>query len=88
MPNALPGTSAPNSNALSSSHQSGTPPKWHVTPLGRAVYASSLPAATALRIHARLEVAMELLVLGDPLHLLFCLIDEHPFCIVSWPEWA
>ncbi|KAF6260432.1 hypothetical protein COO60DRAFT_891418 [Scenedesmus sp. NREL 46B-D3] len=61
---------------------------WELTPLGRAVVASTLPPDLGLLLHSRMSNLMSCLVLGGHLHLLFMLQPDPLFTIYDWNHWA
>lgn len=64
------------------------PPFWAPTPMGRAVYDSGLATTTGMRLYDELSKAEAGLVLGEPLHLVYIIMPEHPFKIFGWSHWG
>lgn len=64
------------------------PPAWAPTPMGRAVYDSGLATNIGMRLYDELSKAEAGLVLGEPLHLVYIIMPEHPFKIFGWPHWG
>lgn len=56
--------------------------------MGRAVYDSGLPTDVGVRLYDELSRAEEGLVLGEPLHLMYVIMLEHPFKIYGWGYWG
>lgn len=64
------------------------PPAWAPTPMGRAVYDSGLATNIGMRLYDELSKAEAGLVLGEPLHLVYIIMPEHPFKIFGWSHWG
>jgi hypothetical protein len=61
---------------------------WRPTHKGRAVYDSGLPLELGMRLYAELAAASSGVVLGQPLHLMYLCLLEHPFVITNWGRWG
>ena len=56
--------------------------------MGRAVYDSGLPTDIGMKLYDELSKAEAGLILGEPLHLVFIIMLEHPFKIFGWSHWG
>ena len=56
--------------------------------MGRAVYDSGLPTNIGVKLYDELSKAEAGLVLGEPLHLMYIIMQEHPFTIFGWSYWG
>lgn len=56
--------------------------------MGRAVYDSGLPTNLGVKLYDELSKAEAGLVLGEPLHLMYIIMQEHPFTIFGWSYWG
>ena len=56
--------------------------------MGRAVYDSGLPTDIGIRLYDELSKAEAGLVLGEPLHLMYVIMLDHPFKIFGWSHWG
>lgn len=54
-------------------------PKWRATAMGKAIFSSSLPTHQGEIMYKALESALGNLVLGEPLHLVYLILLDHPF---------
>ncbi|DBA82486.1 TPA: hypothetical protein ACH3X2_000714 [Trebouxia sp. C0005] len=64
------------------------PAAWRATTMGRAVYDSGLPTEVGIKLYDQLSKAVAGLVLGEPLHLMYTIMLEHPFKIFGWGYWG
>lgn len=61
---------------------------WAATKMGRAVYDSGLPTDIGVKLYDELSKAEAGLVLGEPLHLVYIIMLEHPVKIFGWSHWG
>ncbi|KAL0029501.1 hypothetical protein WJX77_012503 [Trebouxia sp. C0004] len=61
---------------------------WQATSMGRAVYDCGLPTDVGMKLYDELSKAVAGLVLGEPLHLMYTIMLEHPFKIFGWVYWG